>query len=73
VVTALCVDLRDSTRLAVSLFIVDRYVQAVTASISAHRSHITSVAGDGIMSMFGVDGDAAASAQSRPWLRSGRR
>jgi adenylate cyclase len=69
VVTALCVDLRDSTGLAVgrlpfdAVFIVDRYVQAVTASISAHRDHITSVAGDGIMSMFGADGDAAAGAQ----------
>jgi adenylate cyclase len=70
VVTALCVDLRDSTRLAAgrlpfdTVFIVDRYVQAVTASISARGGHITSVAGDGIMSMFGVDGDAAGGAQS---------
>jgi adenylate cyclase len=69
VVTALCVDLRDSTRLAAgrlpfdAVFIVDRYVQAVTASISARGGHITSVAGDGIMSMFGIDGDAAAGAQ----------
>jgi adenylate cyclase len=69
VVTALCVDLRDSTRLAAgrlpfdAVFIVDRYVQAVTASIRARGGHITSVAGDGIMSVFGVDGDAATGTQ----------
>jgi adenylate cyclase len=69
VVTALCVDLRDSTRLAAgrlpfdAIFIVDRYVQAVTAAIRARGGHITSVAGDGIMSVFGVDGDAAIGAQ----------
>jgi adenylate cyclase len=68
-VTALCVDLRDSTQLAAgrlpfdAVFIVDRYVQAVTAIIRARGGHITSVAGDGIMSVFGVDGDAAAGAQ----------
>ena len=69
VVTALCVDLRDSTRLAAgrlpfdAVFIVDRYVQAATAAIKARGGHITSVAGDGIMSVFGVDGDAAGGAQ----------
>jgi adenylate cyclase len=69
VVTALCVDLRDSTRLAAgrlpfdAVFIVDRYVQAVTAAVKARGGHITSVAGDGIMSVFGVDGDAAIGAQ----------
>jgi adenylate cyclase len=69
VVTALCVDLRDSTRLAAgrlpfdAVFIVDRYVQAVTAAIKARGGHITSVAGDGIMSVFGVDCDAAIGAQ----------
>jgi adenylate cyclase len=67
--TALCVDLRDSTRLAAdrlpfdAVFIVDRYVQAVTAAIRARGGHITSVAGDGIMSVFGVDGNAAVGAQ----------
>jgi adenylate cyclase len=69
VVAALCVDLRDSTRLAAghlpfdAIFIVDRYVQAVTAGIRACGGHVTSIAGDGIMSVFGVDGDAAAGAQ----------
>jgi adenylate cyclase len=68
-VTALCVDLRDSTQLAAgrlpfdAVFIVDRYVQAATSAIRAHGGHITSVAGDGIMSAFGADGNAAAGAR----------
>jgi adenylate cyclase len=66
--TALFIDLRDSTRLAAgrlpfdAIFIVDRYIQAVTAAISACHGHITSVAGDGIMSVFGVDGAGARGA-----------
>jgi len=68
-VTALNIDLRDSVKLAAgrlpydTLFIVDRYVQAATAGIIAHNGYITSVAGDGIMSMFGFDGDARSGAQ----------
>jgi adenylate cyclase len=67
-VTALFADLRDSTRLAAgrlpfdAIFIVDRYIQAVTAAIRAHRGHVTSVAGDGIMSVFGLKGDARSGA-----------
>jgi adenylate cyclase len=66
--TALCVDLRDSTSLAAgklpydSLFVVDRYVQCVSGAIAAHGGYVTSVAGDGIMSVFGIDGDAQAGA-----------
>jgi adenylate cyclase len=62
-VTALAVDLRDSTALAAgrlpfdTLFIVDRYVHAVTAAVEAHGGYVTSVAGDGVMSVFGLDGD----------------
>ncbi|WP_342359219.1 adenylate/guanylate cyclase domain-containing protein [Terrarubrum flagellatum] len=69
-VTALHVDLRDSTRLAAgrlpydALFIVDRYIQATTGAIQAHGGHITSVAGDGVMAVFGVDGDARVGARS---------
>ncbi len=70
-VTALFIDLRNSTRLAAdrlpfdALFIIDRYVQCVTASVAAHGGHVTSVAGDGIMSVFGVGtGGAAACAAS---------
>jgi adenylate cyclase len=69
-VTALHVDLRDSTRLASqrlpfdAVFIIDRYVQAVTAAIQARDGHVTSVAGDGIMSAFGINGDAASGARN---------
>jgi adenylate cyclase len=68
-VTALNVDLRDSMRLAAgrlpfdAIFIVNRYIAAATGAIMAHRGHVTSVAGDGIMSVFGLDGDAVAGAR----------
>jgi adenylate cyclase len=68
-VTALYVDLRDSTRLAAgrlpfdAIFVVDRYIQAATAAILANGGHVTSVAGDGIMSVFGTDGDAVSGAR----------
>ncbi len=64
-VTALFTDLRDSTRLAAgrlpfdALFIIDRYVQRVTAAVRAQGGHTTSVAGDGIMSVFGVGTEGA--------------
>jgi adenylate cyclase len=67
-VTALCVDLRESTGLAAgklpfdTLYIVDRYVQRVSSAIEAHGGYVTSVAGDGIMSVFGIDGNAASGA-----------
>lgn len=59
--TALHVDLRDSTRLAANrlpfdaLFVADRYVRRMTATIHAHKGRVTSIAGDGIMSIFGAD------------------
>ena len=69
-VTALFVDLRNSTALASgrlpfdAIFFVDRYVQAVTVAIQANAGVITSVAGDGVMSVFGLNGDAASAARS---------
>jgi adenylate cyclase len=69
-VTALYLDLRDSTRLAAerlpydAIFVVDRYIQSTTAAILGCGGHITSVAGDGIMSVFGIDGDAASGARN---------
>ena len=69
-VTAMFVDLRNSTGLASgrlpfdAMFFVDCYVQAVTAAIQANAGRVTSVAGDGIMSVFGLDGDAAAGARN---------
>jgi len=59
-VTALFVDLRESTRFAAgrlpfdALFVIDRYVQRVTAAIEANGGEVTSVAGDGVMSLFGA-------------------
>jgi adenylate cyclase len=63
-ISAMFVDLRDSTRLAAgrlpydALFLADRYVEAVTQAIRNHAGEVTSIAGDGVMSVFGVDGDA---------------
>lgn len=69
-ITALFVDLRDSTRLAAgrlpfdTLFVVNRFVRAVSAVIESRGGYITSVAGDGIMSAFGVSGNVAEGASS---------
>jgi adenylate cyclase len=60
------VDLRGSTRLATgrlpfdALFLFDRYIQVVTAAIRDNSGHATSIAGDGVMSVFGVEGTAEA-------------
>lgn len=68
-VTALHIDLRNSVQLAAgrlpydALFIIDRYVQETTAAILAHGGHVASVAGDGIMSVFGVHTDAVTAAR----------
>lgn len=65
-IAALFVDLRESTRLASgrlpfdALFLFDRYIQAVTAAVRQNRGHVTSIAGDGIMAVFGTDGKDAA-------------
>lgn len=70
VATALYVDLRESTRLAAgrlpfdAIFILNRYIQAVTSAILAQSGHITSIAGDGVMSVFGLDGDATKGARN---------
>ncbi len=69
-VTAMFIDLRNSTGLASgrlpfdAIFFVDRYIQAVTAAIQANAGSVTSIAGDGIMSVFGLDGDAAAAGRN---------
>ena len=68
-IAAMFVDLRESTRLATgrlpydALFLFDRYIQAVTGAIRKHDGHVTSIAGDGVMSVFGVNGDAASAAR----------
>jgi adenylate cyclase len=69
-IAAMFVDLRDSTRLAAgrlpfdALFLVDHYIQAVTGPIRANGGRVTSIAGDGVMSIFGLEGDAAAGAHN---------
>jgi adenylate cyclase len=60
-IAAMFVDLRGSTELAAgrlpfdALFILDRFIQVVTFGIRAHGGRVTSIAGDGIMSVFSVD------------------
>jgi adenylate cyclase len=69
-IAAMFVDLRESTRLATgrlpfdALFIFDRYIQTVTEAIRRNRGYTTSIAGDGVMSAFGVDGAAALAARN---------
>ena len=68
IIAALFVDLRESTTIASrrlpydALFLLDRYVQAVTGAIRSHGGEVTSIAGDGVMSMFPAAGTAAGAA-----------
>ena len=68
-VTAMFLDLRDSTRFAAgrlpfdALYVVERYVQLVTAAIESHGGVVTGVAGDGVMSLFGVGSGPRAGAR----------
>jgi adenylate cyclase len=69
-IAALFVDLRESTRLATgrlpydALFLFDRYIQVVTAAIRDNGGHVTSIAGDGVMSMFGINSTGARAARA---------
>jgi len=69
-IAAMFVDLRESTRLATgrlpfdALFLFDRYIQVVTGAIRRHAGHTTSIAGDGVMSVFGMEGSAEGAARS---------
>jgi adenylate cyclase len=68
-IAAMFVDLRESTRLATgrlpfdALFLFDRYIQVVTGAIRQNSGRATSIAGDGVMSVFGVEGTAEAAAR----------
>ena len=68
-IAAMFIDLRESTRLATgrlpydALFLFDRYIQVVTGAIRKNDGHVTSIAGDGVMSVFGVNGNAASAAR----------
>jgi adenylate cyclase len=69
-IAAIFVDLRDSTRLADgrlpydALYIVDRYVAAVSHAVEAHGGQVTSVAGDGITAFFGTNCEPAEACRS---------
>jgi adenylate cyclase len=59
-IVAVSIDLRESTRLASGrlpydvLFLFDRYIQAVTHAVRHNGGHVTSIAGDGVMCLFGA-------------------
>jgi adenylate cyclase len=69
-IAALFIDLRESTRIATGkmpydvLYLFDRYVQVVTTAVRQNAGHVTSIAGDGIMSMFGLHGGAHEAARA---------
>jgi len=66
---AMFVDMRDSTRIASGrlpydvLFLFDRYIQAVTGGVRHNGGRTISIAGDGVMSVFGIDRRPAIAAQ----------
>lgn len=68
-VAALFVDLRQSTRLADdrlpydTLFIVERYIKTVSTAVRECGGHVTNIAGDGVMSVFGGDGGPGKAAR----------
>jgi adenylate cyclase len=68
-IAAMFVDLRESTRLATGrlpfdvLFLFDRYIGVVTGAIRQNGGHVTSIAGDGVMSVFGVEGTVETGAR----------
>jgi len=63
-IAAMFVDLWGSTELATgrlpydALYLFDRYIQAVSGAIRTHKGHVTSVAGDGVMSVFSMHAGA---------------
>lgn len=69
-VAAMFVDLRQSTRLADdnlpydALFIVERFVSAVSAAVRQHGGMVINVAGDGVMSVFGTNLDKKVAARN---------
>ena len=46
-----------------ALFLFDRYIQVVTAAIRDNSGHVTSIAGDGVMSMFGINSNGTRAAR----------
>ncbi len=68
-VTVLFADLRGFTRLSEqrlpydTVYVLNRYFQAMGAAIEAAGGHVDKFIGDGIMALFGLDGDASAGAR----------
>ena len=44
-------------------YYIDRYIQMVSTAVRESGGHVTNIAGDGIMSVFGVDGTAEKAAR----------
>ena len=68
-IAAMFVDMRGSTRLAAgllpydALYLFDLYIQVVTGAIRQHGGNVTSIAGDGVMAVFGIKGTADIAAR----------
>ena len=68
-IAALFIDMRRSTELTVSklpydaFFIVDRYLDTVLRAVRDHGGQVTSIAGDGVMAIFGLHGDIRVACQ----------
>ncbi len=68
-IAALFIDMRRSTELTVNklpydaFFIVDRYLDTVLRAIRDHGGQVTSIAGDGVMAIFGLVGDIRVACQ----------
>ena len=62
-IAALFIDMRGSTELSVNklpydaLFIVNRYLETVLHAVRDNSGQVTSIAGDGVMAIFGLHGD----------------
>jgi adenylate cyclase len=67
-VTVVFVDLRGSTALAEGklpydvLFILNQFFHAMTQALNATNGHYSQFTGDGLMALYGLDGDPAAGA-----------
>lgn len=69
VVTALFLDLRESTRLGERklpydvLFILNQFFADMAAALADSRGHYAQFAGDGLMALYGLSGDVEAGAR----------
>ena len=67
--TVMFVDLRESTKLAEKrlpydvLFLLNRFFAEMVSSLDGHDGHYANFTGDGLMALFGMDGDVEAGAR----------